>query len=916
MAFVDHPGAVCEGVQTVRPVRRPTPKMRFEWLSCRRYLFITIMLGLWMDEPVPGQQMTSQALPGASSSNVLPDAPLQDQEARYPTAVVVPPPDGAVPVTIESATQSYHDGVYDLDGAVVITYEDRVLRADHVMYDSKSGDVVATGHLVLTGGTNQERIVATHGTYNLRTATGRFYEVQGSVAMKPRVSHAPAVIPADPTYANAGRDVYSNGNPFLFQGRIVVKTGERSYDVYDGSVTSCQLPKPDWLLSGAHFAMDGEMARATDSTFHLLGYPVFFLPYVTHPTDSEARQSGFLIPDVGESSTKGFIVGEQIYMTLGRSADLTVGADYYSSRGFAQAATFRYRGQGLDFVNMHYSGLLDRGYTPAGGVYTNQGGEDVVFAGRRDFTATTRAAANVEYLSSYIYREAFTDNFNLAVTSDVVSTGFVAHEAAGYEWAGLAERYQGIKVIASTNARGVTTPQQEVHLFHAPELSFASTDHRLGSSGLEYTLEGTFAGLQRSQPNFSTGGIVERLDFRPQIAYPFSIHEWRFRPSIGARETLYTRSRRTPYPPGSPPIEERAGLSRSDFEGSFEVRPPVIERTFETKGWARVLGDEVRHTVEPEVTYRYVGGISNFASILRFDETDVASDTNELEYGVTQRLFRRASLFHKDGTPKPCKQEELPNGPGLEPEAASDAVDEALDENTPSKGCGNEELISWRLTQKYFFDPGFGGAIINGRRDIFETTLDLSGVAFLTERREISPLISRLRVRTSGNTDVEWDFDYDTGANKLTSSNVLLDVHRGATFGALSYALLDAPGRFFTSGVSSTVSSFDQLRLLVGYGQPTKPGLSVAGNVGLDLCPVRPAATATNSGTTATPTASCALLQYATLQASYNWNCCGLAMEYRKYELGAVRNEGVYRFNFTLANIGAAGNLRRAERLF
>jgi LPS-assembly protein len=29
-----------------------------------------------------------------------------------------------------------------------------------------------------------------------------------------------------------------------------------------------------------------------------------------------------------------------------------------------------------------------------------------------------------------------------------------------------------------------------------------------------------------------------------------------------------------------------------------------------------------------------------------------------------------------------------------------------------------------------------------------------------------------------------------------------------------------------------------------------------------------------------------------------------------------VRNDGTYSFNFTLANIGTAGNLRRAQSLF
>ncbi len=56
--------------------------------------------------------------------------------------------------------------------------------------------------------------------------------------------------------------------------------------------------------------------------------------------------------------------------------------------------------------------------------------------------------------------------------------------------------------------------------------------------------------------------------------------------------------------------------------------------------------------------------------------------------------------------------------------------------------------------------------------------------------------------------------------------------------------------------------------------------------------------------------------QYITVQTNYNWNCCGLSLEYRKYDLGTIRDEGAYSFNFTLANIGTAGNLRRAASLF
>jgi LPS-assembly protein len=147
--------------------------------------------------------------------------------------------------------------------------------------------------------------------------------------------------------------------------------------------------------------------------------------------------------------------------------------------------------------------------------------------------------------------------------------------------------------------------------------------------------------------------------------------------------------------------------------------------------------------------------------------------------------------------------------------------------------------------------------------------------------------------------DVEWDFDLDTGAKKFTSNNVLLDVHQGNIFAGLSYARLNAPGRFYTEGVSSSVSDFNQLRLLLGYGSPARAGLGLAGSVGLNL-----------------NTANAGLIQYEGVQASYNWDCCGFNVEVRKYQLGVVPSDLSERFNFTLLNIGTAGNLRKAASLF
>lgn len=889
-------------VRSPEPILKPPQPRRSVWRrsDCLkgwvRYFLITITLALAAPRHLGAQQITTPAPPP------LPDEP----DAKYPVARVVPSPASGDSVVIESAgPQTYEGGVYSLDRDVVITYGDRRVEAEHIEYDSNTGDLTVTGHVLVTARSNTEIIHASHGVYNLKTATGRFFDVTGSVGVFP--------------HGSSRRPIYTSGNPFLFTGRMLVKTGDRDYDLYDGTLTSCQLPRPDWLLSSARFTLDENKASARNSTFRLLNVPLLFLPYVTHPIDAEQRESGIMIPTIGQSTTRGLTLGEQFYLTLGRSADLTVGAEYYSNIGFAENATFRLRGPGNDFLTFHYTQVLDR--RPAA---TNQGGEEVVLAARRDLTPTTRAVANVDYLSSYVYREAFTDVFNQAVNSDIVSTAYVTHAANGYEAAAFFDRYQGIKALASGN-----NPQQQVHIFHAPTFSFNTTDHRLGGTGLELSMESSASGLKRSQPNFVTGGIVERLDVHPQAAYPITLGQLHLIPAIALRETAYTRSR-VPLVPGQPIKESLDALSRTAFEFTFGVRPPVLERDFKPAHLQHILGSELRHTIAPVLNYRLTTGVSNFGNVLRFDTVDVVSNTNEAEYGVTQHIYRRS---RRPDANAPCPTSQVALQPGFNSPASTQAENQAENPFTsdlPIAGCPSEDLISWRVTQKYFFDQLFGRAIQNGRRNIFETTLNLSGVAFLTEPRAISPLISRLRVRTSAHTDIEWDFDLDTGARKFTSSNVFLDLHQGNSFAALSYARLDAPGRFFTqspdpgtgtnttTGVASAVSDFNQLRVLLGYGNPIKPGLSVASNLGIDLKSLYGATSQNTSraGITTTTTVYPALLQYAAIQTAYNWNCCGLAIEYRKFELGSVRNEGSYKFNFTLANIGAAGNLRRAERLF
>jgi LPS-assembly protein len=840
-------------------------------MRIRTFLFITALMlchpKLWpqtltkqFPSAAAGKAMSNPAQSpqaSASPSEPLPDAP------DYPIAEVVPAPVSGFPVRIAADREEKRGSIYTLTGGVRIDYKDFILTADKVAFDEETSDAEADGHVRLEGKRNNELILADHGKLNFDLETGRFENVTGSVGRQPSESKR--------------KLVYTTANPFLFTGRVLIKEGPERYQIIQGTMTSCLLPDPDWRIHSAVIRVNYGQARANNSFFSLLGVPILYLPYVTHPVSAETRESGLLIPTFGTSSTKGTVLGDSFYLVLNRSTDVTFGTQYFSKRGWSPSGNFRYRGRGEDFASARFNALFDRGLAPT---YINQGGQDILFNGRRDFDLDehNRAVVTGEYLSSYVYREAFAESFALAVASQVTSSAYITHNDNGLSASIHFDRYQnfeGITQVGNTYA----TPQ--IRILHLPSLDLDTVERPLPPTVLgtafRWSVDGSAAGLSRSEPGLETGE-VGRFDLYPHLSLPLHWDGWTFRPEIAARETFYTQSQ---IPTSTTPVLGNATVNRSDLEASFELRPPALVRDFKAPALEKLLGSDVRHTIETELQYHYVGGVNNFSSIPRFDPIDVVSDTNELEYSLTQRL-----LF-KHLHPKPCSSRPLP-----EPTNGIIYVPWTYTE------CGGDtsEWITWKLATKYFFDPYFGGAASPLRRNVFTSTLDLTGVAFLSGPRNTAPLISRFKVRTSEHMDLEWDADYDFKSKRLDASNIFADYRRESLFGSVGYSTLQALNATFSSNLGSQVTKYNLLRLLLGYGAPTKRGFSVAANAGYDL----------------TQDA----LQYGGIETSYNLDCCGLVIEYRRLALGSVRNENQYSFSFTLAGVGAAGNLTHSERIF
>ncbi len=518
----------------------------------------------------------------------LPDDPGQE---LVPVATPEPAPVTGTPVDWEAKEQTWSNDTLTLTGDVVGHYRDYVIHADSVTYNRKTTELHAEGHLQIGGGPDDVLINATNGDMTLNMHTARFYNVSGSQGVR-TMGHTV---------------VYSTPNPLLFAGRVLLQTGEGRYRIVDGSMTNCRLPHPDWRIIAYSINLDDAKASTSNAFFELLGLPIFYLPYLHHPANAAGRVSGLLIPVLGNSSVKGYEAGEQVYWAINRSMDLTLGSEYWSKRGWAPNGDFRYRGPGLDHVIARWSALLDRGVEeevgntlpsgkisaptpasanlppdklagPVGYELVNQGGVDVTVLGRKDMTDRTRIAGAVEYLSSYVYRLIFDDNYSQAISSQVLSDVVVTHVHNSVIPSLWLDRFQSF---------ANTTNGNEVKILRLPLLRYDVLDRPIGSSGLYWGFNGSLGYLNRSQPLFHSRN-VGRLDVYPHISAPFSAGGWSFVPEAAFRDTAYTISQT----PNLSPIHEiptvsHDPLNRSDLEASIDVRAPVLERDFELPFWHR-----------------------------------------------------------------------------------------------------------------------------------------------------------------------------------------------------------------------------------------------------------------------------------------------------------------------------------------
>jgi len=711
------------------------------------------------------------------------------------------------------------NGISHLKGNVVFEFPNGTLRADAVDYDSNSGIATATGHVYYRDYDHDEVMYADTAVYNTDAETGEYHHVKGY--LKAKIVARPGVL--------VSRD------PFYFEADRVEKTPEK-YILHDAFITDCEMPNPWWTMNSRlidYYPHDHALAH--NAVYRLRGIPVFFFPYFLKSLKTEPRKSGFLTPNIGHSSTRGFLFGLGYYQTIGRSMDATYVLQDFTARGYAHHVDFRGKPTQKSDFNLIFFGVQDRGIMQNGALLKAPG-FSITGGGKIEFGGGWVARGAIDYLSSYLFHQQFTDSYSQAIFSETHSSAFAEKHFGDYTF--------DISVSRTENFLD-TTPGNSVVIRTLPELELNNNFRQIagGPVPLWFSLHASAGFFHRVEPEPTTEPVVDyyvtsqfstRADFEPTLTSAIHLGSFTLLPEVTQHETFYSQTLVNYVVSGNT-------LMRSAPEAKVDLIFPSLARVYNRR---TVFGDKLKHVIEPRVRYDYVTGISDFNNTLLFDPTDLLTNTREVQFSIANRIYAK-------------------------------------------RGDTVSEIFSWDLSEKYYFDPTFGGALIPGQRNVFTSGLDLTGYSFLDGVRHTSPVSSSLRASPINGLHFVWQGDYDPKTRRIVNSSISANLRIR---------------RYFVNVGSDQIRPnpdlappANQFRTTFGYGDANRKGLNAAFSMVYDY--------------------RLSLLEYGIAQVTYNTSCCGFSVQVRRLDFGTVV-ENQYLASFSIANVASVGTLKKQERIF
>lgn len=504
--------------------------------------------------------------------------------------------EGPVDIEADELTYDRETQTYEAHGQVEVSRGDLSLKADHGRLNMATKELVAWGNVLLREG--EDVVECQRLEVNLDTRSGRIYQAR----------------------------LFLKEQNFHITGQEVEKLGENHYRILEGSLTTCDAARPPWKFSVKELEVKemalGGWGTAKGPILYLEDIPVLYFPWGAFPVRQQ-RQSGFLIPRVGYSSGDGPSIYNGFYWAFAKNMDASLYFDYLGKRGFKEGLEYRYalgretRGQAnVNFIADHE---LDKNRYSFYVQHEQKLPYDFYLKG------------DINRVSDHEYLRDFTNEYLSPTSKMEAIDSWSSRQMRSVVFGG--KNWDHASLVAQTAVYDdLTKDSNDETVQKLPQISFYAHPQSLFKTPLFFDLSSSYTNFWREK-----GVEAHRGDLFPRITLPTRLFNvLKLESDVGWRGTVYGSENDSTG-------TFKGWRSRQTVEANAELSTEVY-RVYDAAAFSKLSDlykvDKWMHTIEPMVGYSYIPRV-NQSRLPAFDEVDQIPYTNEITYGITQRLVGR-----------------------------------------------------------------------------------------------------------------------------------------------------------------------------------------------------------------------------------------------------------------------------------
>jgi LPS-assembly protein len=517
--------------------------------------------------------------------------------------------DARLPWVLEADELTYDHQLnqYIARGNVQISKADKKLTADYIRYDHKNRHAFAQGNVVLTVG--QDILSGSQLDIDLEKQVGWIENAY----------------------------LFLKENNFHITADKIEKTGEKTYRIDRATFTTCDGPSPSWKISGRDVKIkeDGS-GTAKHAVVRARKVPVLYSPFFYYPARKD-RQTGFLMPQFGESGRMGYFYTQPFFWAISESADATFYANYMSNRGIKPGAEFRYvlndRSRGTFMLDGLNDDKTDEGGPSSDEYGYRDAGEEVLRTNENRYWLRMShhqqipmgifAKLDLDIARDQDYLRDFREgHMGYEDTNDYFRKVF-HRQLDDYNDPIRTNRLNLNRLWPKYDTRRNINTNETLQ--RLPFMSLDGEKQKIWTSPFYFDLESQYDYFWRD-----SGSRGQRLDVHPRFYLPFRIKKYAtVEPSVGLRGTGYRLDKSN--------FDDQPDTSQWSHRELFDTRLELfteLERVFNLEGQRF---ERIKHRIRPQITHEFIPD-SKQGDLPRFDSIDRIDETNKITYSLINTL--------------------------------------------------------------------------------------------------------------------------------------------------------------------------------------------------------------------------------------------------------------------------------------